>query len=304
MSVLASKHISAPHTRLLVKAVVDQDFVAAKSALAAGADPSFRYPLGYSLLMLAANTASFDLFSLLLKAGADPRALTETADSALTCALSTRSASLNDSYKMVSLLLKEAAPTDRLAIVNERHGTILHYAINFQHGIKMCNLLVKNGAPINSTDANGGTILHLLAQSGHHSEMLSFFIKLGAPLNARLHDHAFASSGGTALQAAVLSGNNQGVKQLLEAGADPNLSNNNCESALHLAAINGSSETINLLLVHGADISVKGKMGITAEDYASAADNLKAYNLLRQAREGAQLEKAVPESKSEHRPRI
>lgn len=51
---------------------------------------------------------------------------------------------------------------------------------------------------------------------------------------------------------------------LLEHGADPNIRDNNGNSALHYAVYNGHEEMASLLLQYNADIEQKTKVDLTA----------------------------------------
>ncbi|CAI7668312.1 unnamed protein product [Penicillium bialowiezense] len=59
------------------------------------------------------------------------------------------------------------------------------------------------------------------------------------------------------------------VRQLLEHGADPNIQNEDLDSALFLAAFNGFTGALRILLEHGANPEIRNKMGETALSVAS-----------------------------------
>jgi ankyrin repeat protein len=300
----AIKPNSPAATARLHMAVTCCDLPAASAALANGANASFCYRKGHSLLMLAAAKADFDLFSLLLKSGADPSFLSAFGESALSCALSSQDASSKVVYEMVKLLFQCASPSQRAILVDEKRCSILHYAINKHHGLKICKLLVKNGASVVATDAIGATLIHLLAgrNNAQSHALLAFLIIRGAPLNVRLCNWRLGNDGasvqGSALHGAISANNYQALAQLLKAGADPNLDNKVDQTALHWAAINGTSEYINLLLAHGADPSLKDDFGRTAEQCALEYNNLEACSFLRHHRESIQLNMAVSKAKS------
>lgn len=76
----------------------------------------------------------------------------------------------------------------------------------------------------------------------------------------------------TALLDAAASDNEILVKELLEAGADPNYQAANGKTALMVAAKDGHDSrfgTVELLVEAGADLSIKDNNGLTALDYAN-----------------------------------
>ena len=60
---------------------------------------------------------------------------------------------------------------------------------------------------------------------------------------------------------------------LLQSGANVNIQNSSCWSALHLAVHCGKQECVQLLLEKDCDLFVKNKDGKTAEDLALATGN-------------------------------
>jgi ankyrin repeat protein len=290
-------------SELLLAAVVDDDISAARAALALGASPSFRHPQDHSLLMIAAANASFEMCNLLLESGAEPAFMTAEGSSALSCALFTPKASAKASYKIVDLLLQKIPSSTRAAFLNEKSGYLLRVLYTRKHGVRMCKLLIRNGASIEVVGIAGQTALHILASSSRPPALLSFFIKRGVSLNVRTHDHVINDGGQTALHSAIRSGNDKALRALLAAGADPDLAIvATGRTPLHLAAACGTTASVRILLAHGANFLQKDIAGRTAENYASV--DLELYEILRRHRESAQLEQDVTKAKGEHRLRI
>ncbi|TVU35106.1 hypothetical protein EJB05_16977 [Eragrostis curvula] len=59
------------------------------------------------------------------------------------------------------------------------------------------------------------------------------------------------------------SGNAEGIRELLDAGADPNFRDSDGRTALHIAACEGHPEVVELLLQRGAEAAVEDQWGST-----------------------------------------
>jgi ankyrin repeat protein len=91
----------------------------------------------------------------------------------------------------------------------------------------------------------GETALHVAAAvPGRDIECAQLLLRSGAQPNVTQTD------GQTALHIAARSGNSEMVKLLLAEGADPRLKSNNGETPLHVAAKNCSYKVAELILEH------------------------------------------------------
>lgn len=82
---------------------------------------------------------------------------------------------------------------------------------------------------------------------------------------------------------AAKSGNLQKVKELLDAGTNPNVRDDYGRTALILtAACRGWAHIVELLLDRGADINAKDKQGWTVLMWAAYFNNTNAVKLLKQ----------------------
>jgi uncharacterized protein len=72
----------------------------------------------------------------------------------------------------------------------------------------------------------------------------------------------------TALIFTANVGNIKAAKLLLEAGADPDITDNKDNTALHRAIENNFVNTVRVLLSHGADPEIENELGDTAAKIA------------------------------------
>ena len=70
------------------------------------------------------------------------------------------------------------------------------------------------------------------------------------------------------------------MRKLLEAGANPDVQQQGGWTALHSAAKHGSRPLLDLLVKHGADKSIKSSDGKTAKDMAIDAGHADVANQL------------------------
>lgn len=207
--------------------------------------------------------------------------------------------------KIVSLLLEAGADPN----VNDTwvsmppNGTPLENAADQGH-LDIVKLLLERGAVINR---KGHFTPLRSALSNFKNDIVRFLLEAGAEIEPADLIHA------------VWRGNEDGARQLLEAGAKVNISTNTGESPLHFAAgsknarmvenlihagadvnvqsdskldgaqtplhkaaFNGRDENIKLLLEAGADPLLADRVGKTPEDYAKRMRHKAAATLLRE----------------------
>jgi len=82
------------------------------------------------------------------------------------------------------------------------------------------------------------------------------------------------------LHVAVMSHRTQMLQALLEAGAQPDIIDDNSLTPLYLAASYGEIEMVDILLKYGADINFKGHNDITVLHAAAYSGELEVFKLL------------------------
>ena len=153
---------------------------------------------------------------------------------------------------------------------NELGETSLHAAA-FNKRINIIQLLLDNGAKINSEDNNGYTPMDMAR--GEVSVLLG---KHGGKENYRtepITEAAQPESPTTkapdiSIIEAATTGHIDAVKQHLAAGADVNAKTEVGATPLHGAVTFGHNEIVELLIAAGADVNAKGLGGTTPLDSA------------------------------------
>src|SRR5690349_9325346 len=137
----------------------------------------------------------------------------------------------------LSSMIVAAGPMDAAAVVDA--------AMSGNHDA--VKALLKDGADVNTAQADGMTALHWAAEKGRGDL-------------AKLLLYA-TTSGTTALMCAAAAGKNDAVKLLIEKGANVNAKENvRGETALTFAAAYGRLDVVRELTAHKADVSVTTKV--------------------------------------------
>ena len=152
----------------------------------------------------------------LIYRGMDPNTPTEKGEPALVFAVR------SGAHKSVAFLLKQ--PGIQVDATNSADETALMLAAN-ANDLVSANLLIEAGASINRPN---WTPLHYAASKGH-TAMMRLLIDNDAYIDAE------SPNGTTPLMMAAYYASHMAVKLMLEEGADPNLQNQDGQTALDMA---------------------------------------------------------------------
>ncbi len=146
--------------------------------------------------------------------------------------------------------------------------------------VEWVELLLANGADPNERDEDGNTALQAAILHGD-DELARLFLVHGVDVNAKNHGNL------TALHCAAIGGRGGIVFLLLTKGADVNASDNHGDTPLHNAALRGYGEVVKVLLNHSANPGVKNSRGRTPLDEAVRRGHKEIVQLLTAKTAGA-----------------
>jgi len=138
-------------------------------------------------------------------------------------------------------------------------------------------VLLKNGADVNASQADGMAALHWAAYHDD-SPMATLLVKAGANVKAANR------YGVTPLSLACTNGNTEIVDLLLKAGADPNTTLHGGETALMTAARTGKPGPVKALISRKANVNAKDRKGQTALMWAAAEGHADVVSMLLEAK--------------------
>ena len=238
-----------------------------KAVISHGADVNTTGNNNVTALMMACWKGNVDAIHALLNAGADPNI---TDIKGATCIL----------YAVDGDCSKETiqAIISRGADVNATDNSKLTpLIIACQKGyVDVVNVLLNAGADCNIADGQyGKTCIHTAIIRGCCKELLENLIDHGADVNATDKDSQ------TALMTACWKGNVEAINVLLNAEANPNITDNNGATWIHYAVAGDYSKaTLLKIIEHGANVDVTRKRNITALMIACKMGNADAINVL------------------------
>jgi uncharacterized protein len=241
----------------LLDAVERGDRVAALAMLAKGADANRPGPDGTTPVMWAAANDDVELVRALVKAGANVKATNHFGTSALT------EAAIIGSAPIIDVLLKAGAEAN---FKNPEGETPLMAAAR-SGSVPAAKLLIEAGADVNAKEAFGEQSALMWAAAQGQAEMVKFLAARGADVNARgvirqwerkvitePRPKDMNRGGFTPLLYAAREGCVECTKNLLAAGADPDLEDPERITPLVMALMNLHFEVATALINGGADV--------------------------------------------------
>lgn len=266
--VLAGAHVHGAGAEV-ADAAMRGDRDAVRAALARKADVNIAQVDGSTALHWAVERDDVELADVLIRAGANVKAVTREGVAPL------QLAAINGSAPMIDRLLKAGA--DPKARLTQTGDTALMMAARTGK-VDAIRVLLEAGADLNATETWGGTTPLMWAVAEGHGAAARMLIEAGADVNARSHYVAaangrgfegrtpladaatakpadFASGWLTSLMLAAREGDVELARLLVGAGADVDAVGGDGKTALALAIFNGNYEVASFLVDSKADVN-------------------------------------------------
>jgi len=217
-------------------------------------------------LILAAQEGHSDVCELLLKAGANPFATSESSMNAM------HTAAVAGKVKIVQMLVVHKQLIDSKT---KNSRTPLMLAAQEGHR-DVCEALLKAGAGPLVTDEDGVNAMHIAAtyEQTNIIQLLATDKQLIDSKNKKGH---------TPLMLVTMQGNLELCELLLKAGANPSVTDKKGANAMHWAANSGKTEIVRLLLAFKQLIDSKIKEGHTPLFLAAERRHLEVCEALLKA---------------------
>ncbi|EPE33339.1 Ankyrin repeat-containing protein [Glarea lozoyensis ATCC 20868] len=220
-------------------------------------------------LILGAIGGYSKIVDLLLKAGANPKAVDQNERTALSWAVE------KGQVTIVKRLLDE--PEMNPNIVDGKPPRLLLARAAENGNLAMAKLLCVKGANVDSKSDSAHTPIFWAVINGHQ-EIVAYFLRATAKPDVNEIDKF---SNYTLLSEAVNAGHLKIVEQLIDAGADvQKQSGSSRETALSYAARLGRKEIVSLLLDKHAKMEIVDRVGWTPLMFAIQSNHLEIVKLL------------------------
>ena len=225
----------------LIQAVVNNHPAEARKALEKGADPYQVLSMRLNLFQLACFHEAEETVEILLKNGVNPNILPEYETSLGRLPL--HIVFKKNNLRLFERLLKQNANyKEQELCIHRRPHPLIHTVCETPAGKPFLKLLLEAGADINSRSRKLETPLMKAVYLEQNEEIIRFLLENGADVNAQ------DAEGKTALMKAALYGQENHVRRLLDAGADPLIKSKSGKTAKDFTA----KQSIRDLLDHRA----------------------------------------------------
>src|SRR5215469_14971104 len=241
----------------LLDAAESGDRSTALKLLAERADPNAAGPDGTTAIMYAAANADLDLVRALIKAGANVKLQNQFGTSAIT------EASIIGSAPIIDALLKAGADPNTK---NPEGETPLMEAARAGK-LDAAKLLLDAGADVNAKENWGGQSAIMWAAAQSQPEMIKLLASRGADVNTHIIVHQWErkviteprpkdmnKGGFSPLLYAAREGCVECAKNLIAAGADPDLDDPDRVTPINMALLNLHFEFAAYMIKAGADL--------------------------------------------------
>ncbi|XP_068219711.1 uncharacterized protein [Palaemon carinicauda] len=219
-----------------------------------GASPDTKGNLHWSILHHACARGQLNIASLLIERGAD----VNIEDSNKTTPLHT--ACFHGHSRIASLLIDSNA---NINAQDQRGNTPLHSAVSGGHA-ELINVLLERNCDTTIPNKEGQYFTHLVNEFLVTAVDGSKVAQVISLLKGRADPNTRDPYGYTVLCQAAFKGDLLVVEALLDAGADPNLPDDNQgKTPLHYASAWGHLFIVKALLDKGASVNIKDKVGAT-----------------------------------------
>ncbi|XP_062583229.1 uncharacterized protein LOC134245000 [Saccostrea cucullata] len=223
-----------------------------------------------TLFLTAVENESVNVVTLLLKNGSDINFKDSCNQTPLIIA------SKKGHYTTAKILIEMGSIVDT---VDDNGRSPLWYASAYGF-IEIVKLLLQNHANINQPDEHQISPLHIAVKNNHILIFEHLLQNKACENFANAAD--FNESNVNTLFMAIVWGNFDVIKMIINSGCDVNIHNCNHVSAIILAASEGNSKIVQLLIDSGANANDYDNNGRTPLWYASANDFVNTVNTLLQ----------------------
>ena len=221
-------------------------------------------------LLLACESTQTNIVNLLLRKGVDPNISDIQGSTSLHAAV--HGCCANETLQDIINHKVQLDYQDN----DGKTALLLSSSYRQQESLKF---LLEAGSNPNIVDNDGDTCLHAAVKGGCSKTIIYAIIDHDAHVNATNKDNQ------TALAIACVKKNVNAINVLLNAGANPNITDADGDTCLHTAALKEcSKEVLHAVIDHGVDVNATNKENQTALTVACINKDESAINVLLNAR--------------------